>query len=56
MLPYLQGWKMWRKKFFNIIIKTKNNKKALYDLAINNKIDAFVLETMAFSPLIMMYW
>ncbi len=38
------------KKFFNIIIKTKNNKKALYDLAINNKVDAFVLRNNGLQP------
>jgi DNA-binding LacI/PurR family transcriptional regulator len=38
------------KQFFNIIIKTQNNKKALLDLAINNKVDAFVLRNNGLQP------
>lgn len=38
------------KQFFNIIIKTQNNKKALLDLAINNKVDAFILRNNGLRP------
>ncbi len=38
------------KTFFNIIIKNQNNKKALLDLAINNKVDAFVLRNNGLQP------
>ena len=38
------------KQYINIIIKTKNNKKALLDLAANNKVDAFVLRNTGLQP------
>lgn len=38
------------KQFFNIIIKTQNNKKALLDLAVNNRVDAFILRNNGLTP------
>jgi len=38
------------KQFFNIIIKTQNNKKALLDLATNNRVDAFILRNNGLKP------
>ena len=38
------------KQFYNIILKTQNNKKTLLDLAINNKVDAFILRNNGLKP------